>query len=124
VEIKPEAGVRIAAAAVWIILCAGLGIFGGFAGEYVLGLPLTILIPFLPVRMARFQGLGPVALIAYACGVLLAVAWSLTGSFFENLKPDWPPPSGTIVLSVFLVLLSGLMVYAAITRPEVRDRLP
>ena len=120
---KPEPAARFGAAALWIVLSAGLGVFGGFAGEYIVGLPLTIVIPFLPVRMSRYQGLGPVALAAYAVGVLLAVTWCITNSFFIDSKPHWPP-SGTITLSVFLLVLCGLMFYAALRRPEVRDPLP
>lgn len=106
-----------------IIVCLAFGIFGGFAGGYIIGLPLTLLIPVLPVRLARYQGLGSPALIAYAIGVLLAVAWLMGNSFFIYPRPHWPPV-GVIVLSGILVMLAVLMIYAALRRPYVRDRLP
>jgi peptidoglycan/LPS O-acetylase OafA/YrhL len=104
-------------------VCVGLGIFGGFAGGYWIGLPLTLLVPFLPVRFARYQGLGTPALIAYVIGVLLAVAWLMGNSFFIYSQPHWPP-TPIIIACIILVILSALMVYAAFRRPYVRDRLP
>lgn len=115
---------RLGFAGAWCALCFGLGVFGGFAGEYVIGLPLTIVVPLLPVRVARFHGLGASALIAYALGILPAVAWALINTFFVDAIHVWPPSATTIAVSALLVVLVALMVYAALTRPEVRSRLP
>jgi hypothetical protein len=106
-----------------MVLCLGLGVAGGFAGGYYVGLPLTVLIPVLPVRLARYQGLGPPALASYAIGVLLAVAWLMSNSFFIDASPKWPP-MGVILVSIILVVLSVMMFYAALRKPYVRNRFP
>jgi hypothetical protein len=124
VTIGVQSAARIGFAGLWVVLCLGLGIFGGFAGEYVIGLPLTVLIPLLLVRIARFHGLGGTALIAYGFGILPAVAWALVNSFFVDATPQWPPSTTTIAVSALLVILVSVMFYAAFARPEVRSRLP
>ncbi|MEO9043407.1 MAG: hypothetical protein ABI352_00040 [Candidatus Dormibacter sp.] len=106
-----------------MILCLGLGVAGGFAGGYYVGLPLTVLIPVLPVRIARYQGLGAQALVSYAIGVLLAVAWLMLHGLWVDTPPDWPQLGG-ILVSIILVILSVMMFYAALRKPYVRNRLP
>jgi TRAP-type C4-dicarboxylate transport system permease small subunit len=106
-----------------MVLCLGLGVAGGFAGGYYIGLPLTVLIPILPVRAARYQGLGPPALVSYAVGVLLAVCWLMLHGLWVDTPPDWPP-LGVILVSIILVILSVMMFYAALRKPYVRNRLP
>jgi hypothetical protein len=104
----------------WLGLSLGFGIFGGLCGAYLVGLPLTIGIPILLVRFARYRGWGSPTMVSYAVGVALVPVWIVGSQTF--LETPNRPTSGSVVISGILVGVAMAMVLASRLRIVRRHR--
>lgn len=95
----------------WFAIACFLGVFGGLCAAYIIGVPITFLLPILLVHFARYRGLGAQTMVWYGVGIALVPTWIIGASTVIDGRFD--ATGGMVVISVGLVLIATIMIAAS-----------
>ena len=87
----------------WGFLVFSLGVFGGLAGVFIVGLPITLLLPVVLVAVGKRSNHGTLTILSYSAGLALVPPFVIWQQTADGHRP-----------SVGASVVSGLVVAIAV----------